>query len=651
MRPDAVPAAAPGPVPVVLYIAGSGRSGSTLLERTLGEMPRAVNVGELIDLFWRAAPRDERCGCGQVFSECPFWAGVGARAYGGWSARQLDAVHQLQRRVARQRFMPRLLALPHGTDSFRVDVARYGREYAPLYAAIAAQAGADYVVDASKWPVQALALARAGLDVRVIHLVRDVRGVAYSLSKADVRRPHAVGQQDLMYRRAPANAALRWVACQSQAELLGRRGLPVTRMRYEDFVRDPRRTVQAALAALGVPATPGDLAHISDTDVVLGPSHGLSGNPARFREGRITLRADETWRTQMSARDRRVVTAIGLPHLLAYRHSRPQPTALEHPAMTAPTNTATPGTGRAWPMVTAIMPTRGRPELVRESIASVVGQRYPGPVECIVVHDQEPSDPELASLGTGDHTVTVTSNRYSPGLAGARDTGLDLAAGKFIATCDDDDIWHPGKLAAQISLLLDQPDLLVVGTGLRLRLPGGKFADWRGRSERISYRLLLRNRVKELHSSTLVMRSDAYAKAGRYDEDLPYGYAEDYDWVLRAARVGRIGTVPEPLADIRKEGQSWYRESARNAAAALEYLLVKHPDIATSRRGHARILGQIAFARSTLGERDAAVRNAVRAIGRWPLSPFPYIALAHTMTGIDPQHFRRAARFFGRGMA
>ena len=197
------------------------------------------------------------------------------------------------------------------------------------------------MVDASKWPVQALALARAGLDVRVIHLVRDVRGVAYSLSKADVRRPHAVGQLDLMYHHAPANAALRWVACQSQAELLGQRGLPVTRMHYEDFVRDPRRTLQAALAALGVPTTPGDLAHVSDTDVALGPSHGLSGNPARFTEGRITLRADETSRTQMSARDRRVVTAIGLPHLLAYRHSRPQPTALEHPAMTAPTKTAT----------------------------------------------------------------------------------------------------------------------------------------------------------------------------------------------------------------------------------------------------------------------------------------------------------------------
>lgn len=635
--------------PTVVYIAGSGRSGSTILERALGEVPGFVNVGELIDLFWRVAPRNERCGCGQVFSDCPFWSGVGAQAFGSWTSEHLAAVHQLQRRVARQRHLPRLLFLRQGDQGFRADVVRYGQEYAALYAAIAAQARADRVVDASKWPVQALALARSGIDVRVIHLVRDVRGVAYSLSKQHVPRPHAVEQDDLMYHHAPANAALRWVACQSEAELLGRCGLPTTCMRYEDFVHEPRRSVERALTELGLSPAPSDLAHIGDGHIDLSRSHGLSGNPSRFREGRVTLRADETWRSQMAARDRRLVTVIGLPQLLHYgRPSRNR----EHGARTAPARgTSTSRDYGPWPLVSVIMPTRGRPELVRESIASVIAQIYPGSIECLVVHDQEPPDPDLASLGAEQRMVVVTTNKHSPGLAGARNTGLALAAGEYIATCDDDDTWHPKKLLAQVTRLLDEPDLLAVGTGLRLRLPGQKFADWPGRADRISYELLLRNRVKELHSSTLVMRRDAYAKAGRYDEELPHGYAEDYDWVLRAARVGRIGTITQPLADIRKEGQSWYRESAQNAIASLEYLLVKHPDISASRRGHARMLGQIAFARSTLSERGPATRCAMKAIRRWPLSPFPYIALAHIATGIDPRHIRRAARLFGRGMA
>jgi hypothetical protein len=152
----------------------------------------------------------------------------------------------------------------------------------------------------------------------VIHLVRDVRGVAYSLGKRDVSRPHAVGEADVMTRLSPAEAAARWVAVQSQAGMLRRCGLPVARMRYEDFVRRPRQAVAAALAGIGLAVPPTHLAHIGDGRVRLGTSHGLSGNPSRFRDGEITLRADETWRASMSRRDRLIVTAIALPFMLRY---------------------------------------------------------------------------------------------------------------------------------------------------------------------------------------------------------------------------------------------------------------------------------------------------------------------------------------------
>ena len=45
--------------------------------------------------------------------------------------------------------------------------------------------------------------------------------------------------------------------------------------------------------------------------------------------------------------------------------------------------------------------------------------------------------------------MRVTANTHAPGLAGARNTGLDLAAADYVATCDDDDVWHPEKLEAQ----------------------------------------------------------------------------------------------------------------------------------------------------------------------------------------------------------
>jgi GT2 family glycosyltransferase len=638
-------AQSPDAGPPVLFIAGSGRSGSTMLERVIGEMPGFANVGELIDMF-RRSREGERCGCGQPFTDCPFWTGVGKRAFGGWNAGDLAAVARLQDKVARQRHMPKLLAMRLAGQDFRDDVATYGGYYRKLYRAIAAEAGAQYVVDSSKWPVQALALARAGIDVRVIHLVRDARGVAYSMNK-DVARPHTLHENDVMWRTAPAGAALRWATCQSETELL-RRHMRVTRVRYEDFVRQPRHTVETALARLGLPSTSSHLAHIDQGRVVLGKSHGLSGNPSRFRDGEIVLRRDEAWRGQMSRLDRVVVTAIGLPFMLRYGRSR---TAAAHPATSGNGAPASAPTPEHWPEVSVLITTRGRPELVRETITTVVDQDYPGDIELLVVHDQEPADEDLTRLGRPGRRIRVLTNTGTPGLAGARNFGLGFLTSDYIATCDDDDLWHPEKLRLQISRLVSEPGLLAIGSGIRLLLPDAKTLDWPGRAERIDYQLLLRNRVKELHSSTLVMRRDAFTKAGNYDEHLPYGYAEDYDWVLRMAKVGGVGLVVQPLADIRRNATSYYQGGSEKVADGLEYLYRKHPDIAASRRGSARMLGQIAFARSCIGQRGPAMRLALKALTRWPGSPHPYIALAHITTGMQPQHLLRLARLLRRDMA
>jgi hypothetical protein len=312
------PAAGPEHSPPVIYIAGSGRSGSTLLERTIGAIPGFVNVGELIDLSRRTVSRGERCGCGQAFTECDFWHQVGDRAFGGWDAETLANIRRLQFRVARQRHMGRLVAVRLAGQRFQADLASYGASYTHLYHAIAAVNGASYVVDASKWPAQALALARGGVDMRVIHLVRDVRGVAYSLGKQDIARPHAGGQPDVMVHSGAASAAAKWVTHQLEVESLRRCGVRVTRARYEDFVREPRRTVEAALDALGLAYPADGLGHIGAGTLMLGPSHGLSGNPVRFSDGDVTLRADTAWRERMGSRDRAVVTAIGGPLLLRY---------------------------------------------------------------------------------------------------------------------------------------------------------------------------------------------------------------------------------------------------------------------------------------------------------------------------------------------
>jgi len=304
------------------------------------------------------------------------------------------------------------------------------------------------------------------------------------------------------------------------------------------------------------------------------------------------------------------------------------------------------------PLVSVAIPTRGRPELLRETLATIVAQDYLGDIEIMVIHDREEIDLTLAELSVPGRGIVSMVNSRTPGLAGGRNTGVLASHGAFVASCDDDDLWHASKVTRQVARLLADPELLSVGAGIRLLMGGDRGnVDWPAREAVVSHERLLQNRVKELHSSTLMTRRTAFDAAGLYDEELPFGYGEDWDWLLRATTVGKVGAVEEILADIRKDIPSWFRDRSLNTATALEYILAKHPDLADSRRGHARILGQIAAARAAAGERRRGARIAAKALSRYPAAPHAWLALAVAGPGIEPRRMLTAARRFGRGLS
>jgi hypothetical protein len=314
-------------------------------------------------------------------------------------------------------------------------------------------------------------------------------------------------------------------------------------------------------------------------------------------------------------------------------------------------HTAGNASGDSWPLVSVVLPTRGRPDLLRRALGGIVAQTYPGPIECVVVHDQEPPDPTLSDLGTSNRQIVVTTNDRTPGLAGARNAGRSRTTGDYVASCDDDDRWHPSKLAAQMRWLQAHERVWVVGAGIRLMMPGDHVVSWPGRAAIVSQSDLVRSRRKELHSSTLLVRRAAFDRVGGYDESLPFSYAEDYEWLLRAVRLGPLGVVTRPLADVSKDGQSWFLERQRVVAEGLTYLLRTHPELARSRRGGARLLGQIAFAHAAMGERRTAMTWAVRSLRRWPFTPHALLTVLNVAIGADPALSLKAARALGRGIS
>ncbi|MCW2775635.1 MAG: sulfotransferase family protein [Nocardioides sp.] len=298
----------------ILFLAGIGRSGTTLLERTLAEVDGVTALGEVMHLWDRGLVRGERCACGEHFAACPFWHQVGERAFGGWDQVDPGRIADLKHRVDRATKVP---AVASGRPrALARAVAEYVDHYARLYRA-AAEITGGVLVDSSKQVSLAWCLqTRSDLDVRVVHCVRDSRGVAYSWSK-EVDRPEAVSEEyGRMPRYSPRTVSSLWLLHNAEIEALRPR-VPVLRLRYEDFVRDPVTTTRAVLDHAGVTATAD---HVRRGSVLLGSSHSCAGNPMRFRTGEVELVSDEAWRRSAPPRQARLVTAMTAPLLALYRY-------------------------------------------------------------------------------------------------------------------------------------------------------------------------------------------------------------------------------------------------------------------------------------------------------------------------------------------
>jgi len=304
------------PAVKVLYVAGSGRSGSTILDRTLGQVDGFFSAGELCNLWGRGLLARRRCGCGTPVPDCPVWGAVLAEAFGGADRVDAERLATATSRRLRPGSVPGLLLGRRGrregdSDGYQAALSR-------LYQAVARQTGCRVIVDSSKSPVYArLVAAIPGLEVAVVHLVRDPRATAWSFLRK--KRLPDFGDDRLMQRQHPLVSARRWSLWQATTELLWRRrGRRYLRLRYEDFIGDPPAAIRRIAALAG--EAPAALPFSGPTTVRLAATHSVSGNPNRFGTGEVELRADEEWRRGMRGLDRGMVTALTWPLLLRYRY-------------------------------------------------------------------------------------------------------------------------------------------------------------------------------------------------------------------------------------------------------------------------------------------------------------------------------------------
>jgi UDP-N-acetylglucosamine transferase subunit ALG13 len=316
---ELLPPATPDRRVPVMYIGGLGRSGSTLLERCIGQVEQVACVGEVVHLWERGLRDDELCGCGDRFSECAFWQRVGKSAYGGWDKVDIPAVLALKASVDRTRYAPRLLRRPVD-GAFGRRLRRYADLLTRLYAAVLDVSGAEVVVDASKHASTALALRAApGIDLKVLHVVRDSPAVAYAWTK-QIARPEA-GPGEFMASWSPLRTTMHWTTANMLLDRATRSGTPTRLVRYEDFVRDPRVTLAGILDFVGQDSGDGALDFLDGRTLTLTPSHTVAGNPMRFTNGSLEVVEDNAWRDAFPGNRQRMVTAMTRPLRARYGYT------------------------------------------------------------------------------------------------------------------------------------------------------------------------------------------------------------------------------------------------------------------------------------------------------------------------------------------
>jgi hypothetical protein len=297
----------------VLFIAGPGRSGSTLLDMLLGQINGFYSTGELRFIWSRGFAQNQLCGCGKPFQACEFWSEVVKEAFGGYEAIDYARIEKL-REAAEHRVSKRLSI--NREPELLAPYREYFDACRSLYQAVHKISGCEFIIDSSKITAHGLILANIPqIDLFTMHLIRDSRAVAYSWRREKIR-PEIYWERKFMGQRKILSSAIRWNSLHKLAEKLEHTSKQYALLRYEDLVSNPQKSLLGVFRDLEIERPSLDF--LDGFHANLKTSHTVSGNPVRFTNKEIKIEPDVEWRHAMTNRHKWLVTMLTWPLLLKY---------------------------------------------------------------------------------------------------------------------------------------------------------------------------------------------------------------------------------------------------------------------------------------------------------------------------------------------
>lgn len=289
--------------------------------------------------------------------------------------------------------------------------------------------------------------------------------------------------------------------------------------------------------------------------------------------------------------------------------------------------------------VSVIIPTYNRRDLIARAIDSVLAQTHA--VQEIIVVDDGSSDGTREMLAARYNARICYAWQANAGVSAARNHGLRLATGRFLALLDSDDVWLPEKTALQLAFLQARPDFGMVLCDVERVDPAGRSIDVLRRrlalptdGEVFEHVLL----DPALVPASVLMRREVYDAVGGFDESL--ATAEDLDFHLRVAAAWPIGVVEQSLVRALRghaEGLSQLRSTYDDYIRAIERAAAD-PRVSAGLR--ARVLAR-AYHRTARGLLLSARWGEARAMLR---RGWPHAVAArqrHTMLSLLPLAARR----------
>lgn len=195
------------------------------------------------------------------------------------------------------------------------------------------------------------------------------------------------------------------------------------------------------------------------------------------------------------------------------------------------------------PLVSVIIPTYNRSNVLKKTIESVIAQTFTD-FELIVVSNGSTDDTPQVVNSFQDARIRFVEQENSGGPSSPRNHGARIANGKYLAFTDNDDPWLPIKLAEQVQVMEANPDVgLCYGNSIRFDEQGEWYVEHENGPTNIN-KLLYKSTIAV---SSVMVRKDLFDRIGGYDESKWVGPFEDYEFNMRYAAHAPVQHIDKVL--------------------------------------------------------------------------------------------------------